>query len=99
MKGTQSLVEIHTKREIELIRGEPISVPLYLPQIPHGQAWDRARYYGKLSSPFILVINQPDAQNFCFTISLFHASACFEHMCPSSGGQNCITQPLVSSYL
>jgi len=27
---------------------------------------------------FILVINQPDAQNFCFTISLFHASTCFE---------------------
>jgi len=27
----------------------------------------------------ILVINQRDAQNFCFTISLFHASTCFEH--------------------
>jgi len=26
----------------------------------------------------ILVINQPDAQNFCFTISLFHASTFFE---------------------
>jgi len=26
------------------------------------------------------VINQLDAQNFCFTISLFHASTCFEHM-------------------
>jgi len=30
-------------------------------------------------SIFILVINQFDAQNFCFTISLFHASTCFEH--------------------
>ena len=30
---------------------------------------------------FILVINQLYAQNFCFTISLFHASKCFEHMC------------------
>jgi len=30
-------------------------------------------------SIFILVINQLDAQNFCFTISLFHASTCFEH--------------------
>jgi len=30
---------------------------------------------------FIPVINQVDAQKFCFTISLFHASACFEHMC------------------
>jgi len=30
---------------------------------------------------FISVINQLDAQNFCFTISLFHASTRFEHMC------------------
>jgi len=30
---------------------------------------------------FISVINQLDAQNFCFTISLFHASTCFEDMC------------------
>ena len=47
--------------------------------------------------PCISVMNQPNAQKFCFTISLFHASTCFEHMCSSSGGQNCITQPLVSS--
>ena len=50
-------------------------------------------------SIFISVLNQLDAQTFCFTISLFHASTCFEHMCSSSGGQNCITQPLVSSHL
>ena len=50
-------------------------------------------------SIFISVINQLDAQNFCFTISLFHASSCFENMCSSPGGQNCITQPLVSSHL
>ena len=30
-------------------------------------------------SIFILVINQLDAQNFCFIISLFHACTCFEH--------------------
>ena len=36
---------------------------------------------------------------FCFTISLFHNSTCFEHMFSSSGGQNCVTQPLVSSHL
>ena len=47
----------------------------------------------------VSVINQIDAQNFCFTISLFHSSTCFEHMCSSSGGQNCITQPLVSSHV
>ena len=46
-------------------------------------------------SLFISVINQLDAQHFCFTVSLFHASTCVEHMCSSSGGQNCITQPLV----
>jgi len=28
---------------------------------------------------FISVINQLDAQIFCFTISSFHASTCFEH--------------------
>ena len=32
-------------------------------------------------SIFISVINQIDAQNFCFKVSLFHASTCFEHMC------------------
>jgi len=47
---------------------------------------------------FISVSYQLDAQNFCFTIGLFRASTCFEHMC-SSSGQNCITQPLVSSHL
>jgi len=30
---------------------------------------------------FISVISQLDAQNFCFTISLFHTSTCFKHMC------------------
>jgi len=30
-------------------------------------------------NPFILVINQIDAQNFCFTKSFFHASTCFGH--------------------
>ena len=29
----------------------------------------------------ISLINQLDAYNFCFTIRLFHASTCFEHMC------------------
>ena len=31
-------------------------------------------------SLFISVINQLDAQHFCFTITLFHASTCFEHV-------------------
>jgi len=50
-------------------------------------------------SIFISVINQLNDQNFCFKISLFQASTCFEHMCSSSGVQNCIAQPLVSSHL
>ena len=33
----------------------------------------------KQAEIFISVINQLDAQNFCFTISLFHASTCLEH--------------------
>jgi len=32
-------------------------------------------------SIFISVINRLDAKNVCFTVSLFHASTCFEHMC------------------
>ena len=32
-------------------------------------------------SIFISVINQLGAQNFGFTVSLFHASTYFEHMC------------------
>jgi len=48
---------------------------------------------------FISVINQLDERNFCFTVSLFHVSTCFEYMCSSSGSQNCITHPLVSSHL
>ena len=48
---------------------------------------------------FNSVINQLDSQPFCFTISIYHDSTCFEHMCSSSGDQNCITQSLVSSHL
>ena len=44
-----------------------------------------------------LNINQLDALN--FIMSLFHASTCFQHMCSSSGGQNCTIQSLVSSHL
>jgi len=47
---------------------------------------------------FISVFNQLDAQNLFHNKFLFHDTTCFEHMCSSSGGQNCITQPLVSSH-
>jgi hypothetical protein len=35
----------------------------------------------KVLKLFISVTNQLDTQNFSFTISLFHASTCFKHMC------------------
>ena len=41
--------------------------------------------------------NQLDALN--FIISFFQASTYFEHMCLSSGGQNCIILSLVLSHL
>ena len=45
-------------------------------------------YFADRASQYIyLNINQLDALN--FIKSLFHASTCFEHMCLSSGGQNC----------
>ena len=50
----------------------------------------------KQSKHIYLNINQLDALN--FIMSLFHASTCFEHMCSSSGGQNCTIQSLVSSH-
>jgi len=51
----------------------------------------------KQTETIYLNINQLDALN--FIMSLFHASTCFEHMRLSSGGQNCIIQPLVSSHI
>ena len=53
-------------------------------------------YFPDHTSQYIyLNINQLDALNF---MSLFHASTCFEHMCSSSGSQNCTIQSLVSSH-
>ena len=42
-------------------------------------------------------IKQLDALN--FIISLFQPCTCYEYMCSSSGGQNCILQSLVSSHI
>jgi len=39
------------------------------------------KHYRTENVYFISVNNQLDAQNFCFTMSLFHASTCLEHMC------------------
>ena len=53
-------------------------------------------YFADRASQYIyLNINELDALN--FIMSLFHASACFEHMWSSSGSQSCTIQPLVSS--
>ena len=58
---------------------------------------DRWQSQTNISFTLFININQLDALN--FTISLFQASTCFEQMCSSSGGQNCIMQSLVSSHL
>ena len=50
-------------------------------------------------SIFILVINQLDAQNFVLQEVYFMPLHVSSTMCSSSGGQNCIMQPLVSSQL
>jgi len=47
----------------------------------------------------ILVINQLDAQNLFQNKFYFMPLHVSSTMCSSSGGQNCITQPLVSSHL
>ena len=49
-----------------------------------------------ISIYLFLNINQLDALN--FRISLLQACTCLEHMCSSSGGQNCIIQSLLSSH-
>ena len=51
----------------------------------------------RLNIYIFININQLDALN--FIIRLFQASTCFEHMCSSSGGQNCTIHSLVSSHL
>jgi len=48
-------------------------------------------------SIFVLVINQLDVQHFLFNKKFI--SCLYMFRAHSSGGQNCITQPLVSSYL
>ena len=43
------------------------------------QTSSEVEVYNHYKELFISVINQLDAQNFCFTIRLFHACTCFEH--------------------
>ena len=52
--------------------------------------------FGDLLMYLFININQLDALN--FIISLFQTSTCFDHMCSTSGGQNCIIESLVSSH-
>ena len=55
-------------------------------------------YFADRASQYIyLNVNQLDALN--FIMRLLHAFTRFEHMCSSSGGQNCTIQPLVESHL
>ena len=69
------------------------------PLLPHIHVLLTAHIFtpSKLVICLFLNINQLDALN--FIISLFQTSTCFEHVCSSSGEQNCIIQSLVSSHL
>ena len=51
-----------------------------------------------IRSFFILVINQLDAQTFVLQLVYFMPLHVSGTMCSSSGRQNCIIQPLVSSH-
>jgi hypothetical protein len=44
-------------------------------------SWWWTEELSKTCRVFTSVINKLDAQYCCFTVSLFHASTCFEHMC------------------
>ena len=68
----------------------------YIPPV-HSNLFSLIYFAARASQYINLNINQLDALN--FIMSLFHASTCFGHKCSSSGGQNCIIQPLVSSHL
>jgi len=70
-------------------RGGEANLPLYLraviPKVFSGSKEIRDQFqrypwihFSNVYFELILVINQLDAQNFCFTVSLFHASTCFE---------------------
>ena len=87
-------------------RRKSVWVPLCLPRPgfksgpPRCESWDYKPpdpwHDAYIYISLFLNINQLDALN--FIISLFQASTCFEHKCSSWGGQNCITQSLVSSH-
>ena len=56
--------------------------PFNISYFPGNTAADKQEAKTNYLLLFVSIINQLDAQKFCFTISLeFHASTCFEHMC------------------
>ena len=68
------LLTVHSS--IFMIFWPCISVHLYLADLASQDIYVLLTVH---LSIFILVINQLDTQFFCFTISLFHDSTCFEH--------------------
>jgi len=54
---------------------QPVDISWRVKQLLHSFLY----YFRRRTGFFITVINQLDVQKFCFTISLFHASTCFEH--------------------
>ena len=81
----QSSVPVRSPTELcWLVRTDSKSYVLAPGLEEHIKALSRGEFTkigGKYQNYFNSVVNQLDEQNFCFTISLFHASTCFEHMC------------------
>jgi len=74
-------LDTHVEMRAELQVRCPYSRPV-LTKYKDGPTNSNTKFHVLLTvhlSIFILVINQLDAQNFCFTISLFHAFTYFEH--------------------
>ena len=89
--------QLHVSAAITMLQYQPAS-PSSL-RHPIDTSGNNGEHYEiiDVTRHFLFInINQLDALN--FITSLFQASTCFEHMCSSSGDQNCTIQPLVSSH-
>ena len=61
--------------------------------------WFKNKIQEEVNYSVVYLLISTNFMHQSFIISLFQASTCFEHMCWSSGGQNCTVQSLVSSLL
>lgn len=68
------MVELYLQRTAEVLGGNPILVPLYPPQISHGQAHREHS-----------VLHYKDASVIAVYGSSLHGENCMEHMCTNCG--------------